>query len=388
MGVSENHSDYLIEIKGESFHINLQPLWDFFKSNIWKIIGIGLFFFFLGIMVALLSPVEYTSEIKLIQENPVLQNDRSSNLFRNMNFFNANKSSGIMGAELYPDIVKSTPFLLEIINQDVFFVKYDSAITIGDYFSKIQKPSLLDIVRNNTIGLPSKIKSLIEGKPEFSELPVTLFDKDSTSKQSNGFFLKKEEPLEISRSQINIIKKLTDRIFVSISDYYVVISTKMPDPVATAALTNLVYQQLTEHIIYNKTSEAMQEMLFIQERTDEAKKEFYKTQNDLAEFRDRNMNITTARAKSDEQRLSAEYELAFNLYKTLSQQLEQAKIKVKENTPVFDVLEPVKIPIEKSEPERFKIVFRYFILGIFFGFFFFGLVFLKNNYHYLLRIEK
>ena len=157
---------------------------------------------------------------------------------------------------------------------------------------------------------------------------------------------------------------------------------------ATAGLTKMVFEELTEYIIDSRTSEAMQEMLFIQERTEEARTEFYRAQNRLAEFRDRNINISTAKAQSEEERLKAEFELAFNLYRNLSQQLEQAKIKVKENTPVFTILEPVQVPIEKSEPERFKIVLLYSFFGVFIGLTFLGLIFIKNNHNNILMIEK
>ena len=59
--------------------------------------------------------------------------------------------------------------------------------------------------------------------------------------------------------------------------------------------------------------------------------------------------------------------MAFEVYKGLATQLEQAKIKVKEETPVFSVLEPVMVPIDKSKPKR-KIILGVFIfIGILFG---------------------
>ena len=128
-------------------------------------------------------------------------------------------------------------------------------------------------------------------------------------------------------------------------------------------------------------------MDFVQERTDEAKAAFYKSQNALARFKDENRNINTSALHSEEQRLQAEFDLNFNLYKSLSQQLENAKIKVKENTPVFDILEPVKVPIERSEPKRFRIVFVYTVTGIFISVLIIGILFLKSYSGKLIKLK-
>ncbi|MDZ7808047.1 MAG: hypothetical protein U5K71_13160 [Gracilimonas sp.] len=61
----------------------------------------------------------------------------------------------------------------------------------------------------------------------------------------------------------------------------------------------------------------------------------------LADFRDSNQGALTNRARTQEQQLQSEYDLAFNLYNGLTQEYEQAKLRVQEETPVFKVLQPV-----------------------------------------------
>jgi LPS O-antigen subunit length determinant protein (WzzB/FepE family) len=51
----------------------------------------------------------------------------------------------------------------------------------------------------------------------------------------------------------------------------------------------------------------------------------------------------------------------------LATQLEQAKIKVKEETPVFTVLEPVKVPVDKSSPKRLLVLASSLIIGFIVG---------------------
>jgi uncharacterized protein involved in exopolysaccharide biosynthesis len=56
--------------------------------------------------------------------------------------------------------------------------------------------------------------------------------------------------------------------------------------------------------------------------------------------------MLSARAQTEEQRLNSEYQIAFNLYNGLTQQYEEAKLKVQEETPVFKTLEAVQVPLQ------------------------------------------
>ena len=79
------------------------------------------------------------------------------------------------------------------------------------------------------------------------------------------------------------------------------------------------------------------------------------------------------------ERLQGEYSIALNVYNELAKQLEQAKIKVKEETPVFSVLEPAVVPNEKAKPKKAMIIAIWLFLGGIVGVgVVFGRVFLKE----------
>jgi len=69
-------------------------------------------------------------------------------------------------------------------------------------------------------------------------------------------------------------------------------------------------------------------------------------------------------AKTEEERLYGEYTLVTGVYSELAKKLEQAKILVKEETPVFTIISPVSVPTQKSHPNRPIIV----IISMFIGF--------------------
>ena len=83
----------------------------------------------------------------------------------------------------------------------------------------------------------------------------------------------------------------------------------------------------------------------------------------MANFRDQNHNLESAKAKTEEEKLQSEYQLAFSVYSEVAKQLENAKIKIKEDTPIFSIIEPVSIPNEKSKPKKVVIMVIWFFIG-------------------------
>ena len=148
---------------------------------------------------------------------------------------------------------------------------------------------------------------------------------------------------------------------------YVTLSANMSEPIAAAQLASKVQTMLQKYITEFKIEKAQANLDFIDERYADAKKQFELKQGELAEFRDANRNFASAVAKTTEERLSNEYTVALGVYSELAKQREQANIQVKENTPVFTIVEPVTVPTERSKPKRGLICVAFVFLGGFLG---------------------
>jgi uncharacterized protein involved in exopolysaccharide biosynthesis len=89
---------------------------------------------------------------------------------------------------------------------------------------------------------------------------------------------------------------------------------------------------------------------------------FYKKK--LAEFKDSNKNISTARFMSELQKLESEYQLQQNILITLASEYNNNKIKLNKDTPIFSVIDEVSVPNEKSEPKRSLLIITYIFIGL------------------------
>jgi uncharacterized protein involved in exopolysaccharide biosynthesis len=319
--------------------------------------------FVLGLVIAFGTPKEYKAETTLLVEtsggssmNGLLQQFGG---LAGLNLAGGKEGDNI-SPELFPNIVQSTPFLVEVLSQKVTISKDSVNITVYNYLSNHVKPSVVGVVIAYTIGLPGKIIGLFKGY-----------------EKNNEVLPKIDSIVCFTGQQQGIANALKGRIKVTSEEGKINIAVEMPEPLATAQLTNIVYQNLTKYLVSNKTQKASKDFEFISIQTNEAKFRFIAAQERLANFRDANRNIITSSFRMGEDRLQNEYTLAFNVYNGLAQQLEQAKIKVQEKTPVFKVLNPVQVPLEKSKPKRGIILFAMIFVGGFVGI---GIVYFKQIY--------
>jgi uncharacterized protein involved in exopolysaccharide biosynthesis len=145
---------------------------------------------------------------------------------------------------------------------------------------------------------------------------------------------------------------------------YVTITANMPEALAAAQMAQATVTLLQKYITEFKIEKVQSNLDFVQERYDEAKHNFEDIQARRAKFRDANMNTSRYSARTELEKLDAEYTLAMNLYGELASQLEQAKISVKETIPVLTIINPVTVPFKKSKPQRAMILFAFTFLGV------------------------
>jgi LPS O-antigen subunit length determinant protein (WzzB/FepE family) len=319
------------------------------------IIKTVLIFMLLGLFIAVFSSKEYTASSTMV---PQLSSNKSklgglSSLAAMAGFnLDLNMETSELSPYIYPQIVQSVPFQLELMETPFNFEGIDKPVSIYEYYMDYAKPNVISAIKKYTIGLPFLIlKALKPEKPEI--LPASASD--------SLLFL----PIVLTEDQELIRKMLAEWVTLETNDKegYVVLNAKAPDAKLAAQIAHKAQTLLQKYITEFKIKKATAQLNFIGERYAEKKKEFEKAQNNLAVFVDRNKNVTSAMARTEQERLQNEYKLAFEVYSQLAQQLEQAQIKVKEDTPVFSIVKPVTVPIEKSKPNRPLILIIWTFLG-------------------------
>ncbi len=326
----------------EVFH----RIWDK-RTTIYKTMAL---FFLFGLLLVIFSPKVYKSEITLLIESNSNMSNMSGLLQQFGGLAGLNLSSGMAGEdaltpELYPDIVNYTPFIIELLNEKIALSKSDTLITVTDYLEEQSKPSII-----------GRFFGLFGGDKENV--------KDSSDLIMNGYYFLSEEKHDMIKALSNFIEAYKGKSKLS---NLLTVSVEMHDPFVAAQLNNIVVQNLQEYIIDYRTQKAKTDLDFVIKRHSEAEIRYINAAQRLAQFRDQHTNMVLASAKTIEERLQSEFNLAYNVYNTLSQQLEQSKMKVQENTPVFKVLSPAIIPLHKYKPKTTLTLLNSLVVGFFIG---------------------
>jgi uncharacterized protein involved in exopolysaccharide biosynthesis len=314
-------------------------------------------FIAIGLAVALLAPKEYQTGATLMPEMQSQQSGAAGLLEQYGGMLGMSGADLNMGQEstipptLYPQIVQSLPFQLELLNKEVEFAEFDTTTTVYSFFDEVYTPSVFSYAKEYTLGLPGKIIGLLKGEEEIERPLPQGFAADSV--------------VSVTKDQMSVIENLQERVTVSLNEETGVINltVKMPDPNAAAQVGKTSIGLLKEYMTNYRTRKAQEDLKYARQQLQDVRQRFEEAQNQLAEFRDSNQNLATAKAQTREQRLQSEYDLAFNVYNSVAQRVEQAKMKVQEQTPVVSILQPVQVPIEESSPNKIAIILIFMATG-------------------------
>jgi len=329
--------------------------------KLWKnrkfILRITLAFMVLGVLVALFSSEEYTAGSTMVPQTSEKKVSGGLSGLAAMAGINLGDIGGgeVLSPKMYSKILESIPFQKELMQTPIKFEEYEQPVTLFDYFTneKYKKFSIGGAIKKYTIGLPGVIMKAIRGEKEDE-----VYKPEGVGTLQT-LTLKEKQCVEALKGLITL--NLNEK------DGYVQLTAAMPEPLAAAQLAERVQTLLQRYITEFKIEKVQSNLDFVQERFDEAKRDFEQIQQERAAFKDANKNIYSARAQTQEDQLDTRYNLALSVYSELAKQLEQAKIQVKETTPILTVIDPVTIPLERSKPKRALILVLFTFLGGFAG---------------------
>tara|TARA_B100001250_G_scaffold401539_1_gene413542 strand:- start:70 stop:1161 length:1092 start_codon:yes stop_codon:yes gene_type:complete len=362
MDTLENRSDEidLIEL--------LKTLW----NNKRMIAKIASLFAALGVVVSLLSPIVYTASSTFIPQSSQSGSGASSlsgvASLVGINF-GGSMSRTEISPTIYPQILESIPYKRELLEVSLKSSGDDSGILLKDYLLQVKSSyNVLGLVKKYTIMLPFTILNAIKGKKE-----------NVSSDSSLG--------MSVSLDEEKLFKTLEGILSLKVNekDRFISLSAEMSDPVICALVAKEAQNILQKSVINYKIQSASEVLAFNQNQLDLKKIEFDSLQNTLAQFKDSNLNIIDSRFENKLRGLEAEFSLVSSVYQELAKQLEQSKLQVSKDTPIFSVIKPVTIPNIRSAPARTQMVLVCLFFGLVLGC---GYVLIKKPMKAILREIK
>ena len=325
----------------------------------WFIIKVTCVFAVLGVFVAIFTPKEYTASCVVVPETKGGAFSASSlGGLAAMAGINLGASSGgeMLSPLMYDKLMKNIDLRKELMQTPINWEEYEEPVTILDYYTNpdYAKTSVLGVVKKYTIGLPFTILNAIRGEQEKEEMQLP-----ADGPKLSAYTQDELKCIKAFAGQYSVMadKKNGD----------VTISARMPEALAAAQVVDAVQNLLQKYVIELKLQKAEVNYEYIKQRYDEAKVVFEQKQEEYAKFQDANKVLTSALSKAKEEQMRSEFNVAKDLFNQLTTQLVQAEMKIKEDIPILTVVEPVQVPLERSKPQRVKILFMWCFLGGVFG---------------------
>lgn len=302
-----------------------------------------------GVIIALTTPKQYTVNVTLAPEISKSGGGSLSGIasMLGMGGMNLGSDNDALNIMLYPDIVSSTPFILDLMDTRVRTMDEEQPdTTLAGYLNEYTSGSLL----STAVSLPFKAVGAV----------VSLFKEEE--EEDDGSI----NPFQLTEEQSKTVESLKQSIVASVDKKTGVtsVSVTMQDPLVAAIMTDTVVVKLKEHITKYRVSKAQEDCNYWEELNEQRKQEYYEKQKAYAEYADANKNVILESVKIEQARLQNEVNLAYQVYSNIANQLQMARAKVQEAKPVFAVVEPASVPLKPSGTGRKVILIGVVFLAV------------------------
>lgn len=359
------------EEEGIDIMAMLRSLWDGRKT----IIICTVICLVLGVLAALTMKRSYTVKTVMVPQLGQQKNSLSSLASLAGFDLSTGSTNGELSPLAYPQIASSVPFRLELMHTPLHYSKCDTMISMFDYAEAgYEKPTVIDVVKKYTIGLPGVVMGLFKKTPEEIVMPRSD-SADNTPK-----------PLVVSLKEQALLDAFDNIMTLDVDkkEGYITLTVNGREPIQTAELAMKAQQLLQDEVTRFRIEKSQKELEYIQARYDEIKLENDRNQGYLAVVTDRTQNVATQRATVEKTRVQSKYNVSNSIFLEMAKQLEQAKMQVKKDTPVFTIIQPVTVPVKPANSRAKKVVVWTF-LGIVLGC---GIVLIKGYWPTLMAKMK
>jgi len=306
----------------------------------------------IGVLVAISTPNTYTASSMFTPNSSGSSSGGSSGLKGLASLAGINIGSSMEGAKeispmLYGKILESYTFKKELLEAPL--KNLEDVTSLRDFFEQeSSSSSFFGTVKEYTIGLPSKIIGFFKSERKETSLQ-SVEGMNTVSEEEFGYFKGIDEMLTLN---------------INDKDGYLEITATSKLPQLAAQLVKNGENILQNQIIAIKTKSSLELLAYLEEQYTIKNKLLIEAQDNLANFKDRNLNISRSSFSNAQTRLEAELQVATSVFQNVVTQLEQVKLQVAKDTPVFSFLKPVVVPTEKSAPKRSLIVIIWLFLGV------------------------
>lgn len=310
-----------------------------------------------GLVIGFSIPKTYVTAIKLAPESRAGGSSSGGMAgLAAMAGINLNQGTGVDGitSAIFPDIVKSTPFLLEFAEIPVTLTSKKQGVpgrrmTLLEYVTEHQRQAWWKYVTAFPGQAVGWVLSIGRNHSQKQQLPaVDSVDMFNLPQEYKGFVGALSGMLSVQEDKKSSMLEA---------------KVTMQDPLVSAVIADSLISKLQKYMTAYRTQKTRHDLEQNIRQNTEAQARYYEAEDKLAETIDRNRNISSESLRVRIERLRNERNLAFNVYNQTASQVEMTKIKLQEETPIATVVEPAIVPDHAAAPRKMMLLVVFAFLG-------------------------
>lgn len=286
--------------------------------------------FLLAAIYAISLPNYYNCTVKL---SPELSGSKStSSLSNQASSFGINLGTSGVGTEalfptLYPDLMSSVDFKASLFDVPVTREEDNQTFTYYDYLMNEQKA------------------------PWWSAGMKAFFSLFSSKENEQNT---KVNPFRLTKEQTDIVKAIDKNVVCDVDKKTMVITINVTDqdPLICATMADSVKTRLQKFITDYRTSKARVDLEYNKKMLVEAQAKYDQARDRYAAFADSHRAVTSKSAQTKVTDLQTEMQMRSQILQQVIAQMQEAEMKVQENTPAFTTLQSATVPVVKAGPKR------------------------------------
>ena len=371
--MNTNNSKVIIvpvkQIRGDSenkLEILLKVLQDHWKFSLCTIVLCLI----IGLLLAFFQPPQFISNTTLLPEyartigySGNVIDTQISSLISPINTSTYRGRTDAVRIDLYPAIMTSNLVLKKVLNENLVdssngLAGLLSGSTVIDYLLNDNKGTLFEEIKEHVhstfLKSDSNYINLLTNK-EFSH---TNYSENNLSNLLQYFQLTEDE-----RLALEILKRNVHSSF-NFNTGAIDLKVRMSDPFVSAIISKLIVSNTHKIIVEYQREKFMTDYKYLKLEMDSAKISMKHRREELAEFLDQNSDIHSAKTQAEQFQLEYEFDLALSIYESFLYQVEEARLKSEEETPLFTYLNPINVPLVSEKKYLKNIILTSFIVSI------------------------
>lgn len=270
-------------------------------------------------------PDYYTCMVKLAPEGGGAKSGSLISFASSFGIDLGSASSGgdAIGPSLYPDLMESVDFKTKLFDVLVTRGSDNKTFTYYDYLMNEQKGPWWS-----------------SGSKKNENKPKTKVDPFKLTPEQTGI------AGAINKNVVCEIEKKTGLITINVTDQ---------DPLICATLADSVKTRLQKFITDYRTSKVRMDWEYNKKLYGEAKAKYEQARDRYVNYSDTHREAMSQLARTKQEDLRDEMDLQQSIYQQVVAQLQQAEMRVQQETPAFTTLQSATVPVGPAGPNRKQI---------------------------------